>query len=385
MLFWVIIAVLTFAALLVILLPLGRSAGKLPDAIDFDRELYKSRVREIERDRDLGRITPEAAEAALAEEGRKLIALAENQSSIGTAQETAPKTRYRVAMAISIVLIPAIALSTYLYLGQPGMPDQSLASRTTEQPEMNSIEQLVERAEAHLANNPDDAQGWAVLAPVYSRLGRFSDSVNSWRNVYRIAPETPEIRSTLAESLVAEAQGVITEQARQLFEAELEDNPQAERARFYLAMALGQESRHEDAVAAWNELITNGEPDAPWLETARRFRAQSAEAAGIEVANLPEPEQETTRGPTQEDIAAASEMNADERIAMIRGMIDNLAERLNEDPSDKAGWQRLIRSYIVLGRNEEARAAIAEASRLHGDDAQFLDAINGFSAQLPEG
>ncbi len=385
MFFWVIIAVLTFAALLAILLPLGRAAGKLPEAIEFDRELYKARVREIERDRDLGRITPEAAEAALAEEGRKLIALAEHQASSDAADEAPSKARYRVAMVASIVLIPAVALSTYLYLGKPGMPDQSLASRMNQQPDANSVEELVERAEAHLAQNPDDARGWSVLAPVYARLGRFSDSVNAWRNVYRIAPETPGIRSTLAESMVAEAQGVVTEQARQLFQAELQDNPDAERARFYLAMALGQEGKHEDAVAAWNELIANGQPEAPWLETARRFRAQAAEAAGIEVAGLPEPPQATPRGPSQQDIAAASEMSAEERMAMISGMIDNLAERLKEDPSDKAGWQRLIRSYIVLGRKEEARAAIAEARKLHGDDAQFLDAINSFSAQLPEG
>jgi cytochrome c-type biogenesis protein CcmH len=39
-------------------------------------------------------------------------------------------------------------------------------------------------------------------------------------------------------------------------------------------------------------------------------------------------------------------------------MVEQLDQRLRDNPDDPAGWQRLIRSYVVLGRTDEARAAL---------------------------
>ncbi|MCB2133166.1 MAG: c-type cytochrome biogenesis protein CcmI, partial [Rhodobacteraceae bacterium] len=60
---------------------------------------------------------------------------------------------------------------------------------------------------------------------------------------------------------------------------------------------------------------------------------------------------------TAADIAAAQEMSADDRQAMIRGMVDGLAQRLAEDPDDLEGWHRLIRARVVLGEGAAAQAA----------------------------
>ena len=43
---------------------------------------------------------------------------------------------------------------------------------------------------------------------------------------------------------------------------------------------------------------------------------------------------------------------------MIQGMVERLAERLHRDGSDVEGWLRLVRSYMVLGEREKARAAV---------------------------
>ncbi|MHA7870845.1 MAG: tetratricopeptide repeat protein, partial [Hyphococcus sp.] len=50
-------------------------------------------------------------------------------------------------------------------------------------------------------------------------------------------------------------------------------------------------------------------------------------------------------------------MTAEERAAMVEGMVANLAARLQEDPDDAEGWRMLARSYGVLGRAEESAAA----------------------------
>jgi len=65
---------------------------------------------------------------------------------------------------------------------------------------------------------------------------------------------------------------------------------------------------------------------------------------------------------------AAGQPNA----AQIIAMVDKLAERLKQDPSDGEGWAMLARSYSVMERNTEALDAYARAVALRKDDASLL-------------
>ena len=60
--------------------------------------------------------------------------------------------------------------------------------------------------------------------------------------------------------------------------------------------------------------------------------------------------------------------------AMIAGMVDGLAQRLKRDGKDLAGWLRLVNAYAVLGRKNDARAALAQArQQLAGDDKAMAE------------
>ncbi len=58
--------------------------------------------------------------------------------------------------------------------------------------------------------------------------------------------------------------------------------------------------------------------------------------------------------------------------AQIIAMVDKLAERLKQDPSDGEGWAMLARSYSVMERNAEALDAYAHAIALRKDDPSVL-------------
>jgi cytochrome c-type biogenesis protein CcmH len=62
-------------------------------------------------------------------------------------------------------------------------------------------------------------------------------------------------------------------------------------------------------------------------------------------------------------VTAASDLSPEQRSAMVRGMVERLAERLRKDGSDVEGWLRLVRSYVVLGDRDNARSAANEARR----------------------
>ena len=69
-------------------------------------------------------------------------------------------------------------------------------------------------------------------------------------------------------------------------------------------------------------------------------------------------------GPTAQDLAAAQSMSPEERQAMICSMVDRLAARLEQNPSDKDGWTRLAHAYDVLGETEKAEAARTRAAQV---------------------
>ena len=93
----------------------------------------------------------------------------------------------------------------------------------------------------------------------------------------------------------------------------------------------------------------------------QQFRQTAAEL-GLDGA------QETARGPSAEDMAAAAEMSPEEQQDMIRGMVGQLAARLETEPDDAEGWRMLGRSYEVLGEPEKSAEAFGRAAALLPDD-----------------
>ena len=67
---------------------------------------------------------------------------------------------------------------------------------------------------------------------------------------------------------------------------------------------------------------------------------------------------------------------------MISSMVANLAGRLEEDPSDREGWKRLVRAYIVLGNNDAARASAERAIAANAQEAAFVAEMKSVLGQL---
>ena len=117
--------------------------------------------------------------------------------------------------------LPAVAFPLYARLGQPMLPDEPLASRKVTPQTDGGIEAAVAAVEARLTAKPDDGKGWAVIAPVYMRLERYSDAAHAYAEALRILGEDPLRRAAYGEALVAAAGGVVTDEARQAFDRAL--------------------------------------------------------------------------------------------------------------------------------------------------------------------
>ena len=248
--------------------------------------------------------------------------------------------------------------------------------------------QLVAKVEERLREHPEDGRGWDVIGPVYLRLGRYGDAAKAFQQAVRLQGESPDRLAGLAESHVLANDGVVTEAARAAYVRLQQVAPERMEPRFWLAVAAEQDGRFEDAATAYAKLLSEGDEAAGWRaavverwQMARTKLGLSTDPppAGKAVAASP-----TGKAPAlaKEDVDAAQSMTPDARQKMIEEMVAGLDKRLSEDGRDLEGWQRLIRAYTVLGRRDDALAALKRAQAALAQEAPSLEVLGALAKSL---
>lgn len=355
--FWVIIAAMTAAALGLLVWPLQRRSDPQVGAADADLAVYRDQLAELDRDVARGLIRPDEGQAARNEVARRMLAAAEASRAATPHSATGDR---KAALVSAMIGIPAVALSTYLIIGRPDLPGLPQAERLATAVDRNDFAAMMAQVEAHLAKSPTDAQGWIVLAPAYRRLGRYGDAAEALARALELVPPTPALLTDYGEALVLAQQGIVPAKARNAFEQALALDKADTKARFYLALADRQEGKHAEALAAWRAMLEEGPANAPWREAVER-----------QVASL---ERDMSGAPQlgEEELARAERLSGEERQEMVKGMVDRLASRLEQDGKDLQGWLRLARARMVLGQRDAATAALKTAEHhFMGDQASL--------------
>jgi cytochrome c-type biogenesis protein CcmH len=345
---WIVMAVLTALAALSVLVPLYRHRNVERPAGEEEQAIYRDQLSELERDLARGLIGENEAEAARTEISRRLLRANEVAGEDGASASDRSRI---VATVVAAIALPLATLGLYLYLGNPQLSDQPFAERVNAPDGDNRVGEVVARVEAHLSDNPEDGRGWELIGPVYVQLARYSDAAGAFANTIRLLGPSATRESNLGEAIVLANGNVVTAEAREAFERAIALDDTALRPKAFIAFGLDQEGRSEEAIAAWRDLLAIAPANAPWAGVAR----QELERLGGSAPGVP--------GPSAEDVEAAEALTSEERQGMIGGMVDRLAERLASDPDDAEGWARLIRSYMVLNRKEDAEAALKMARR----------------------
>jgi cytochrome c-type biogenesis protein CcmH len=359
---WIVFAAMTAVVIAVLILPVLRREAASPaaDRNAFDRAVFRDQLSELDRDLERGVIGPAEAEAARNEVSRRLIAAAEQPAP--KASMVAPS----LALA-AVLIVPLVALPLYLKAGSPQLPGVPLEKRMAEAEAKGDYEALIVKVEKHLAQNPDDLDGWKVLAPAYRRGMRFADAVEAHRNIVRLSPPDALALSDYAEAMVMAGEGMVSAEAHDLFGKALALDPTLPKARFYEALALKQEGKTEEAKSAFEAFLKDTPADAPW----RAMLLAEMQDMGAKPPAL-----------DSETMANAQAMAPEDQQAMIRSMVDGLEEKLTANPNDLDGWLRLIRSRAVLGEASKAKAAYDKALAQYSGNADALAQIESLAKDM---
>jgi len=375
MLLWVVFSALTAAVVGSLLWSYKRADAVSGDAARADLAVYADQLDQIEADRTRGLLSGEEAASARAEVGRRLLSRVP-ASAVGRATSDAAASRRPDRLVSALALsIPVLALGLYALLGSPGLPDQPHAGRTPATAARSQVEVMIAQVERRLREAPQDGNGWDVIAPIYLRLDRFADAAEAFANANRLLGETPKRLAGFAQAEILANNGVVNPNARMAAERLLALEPGRVDARLWLALAKEQDGKLEEALAEYRSLL-----DAPGMTDAMRDPIE--QRIGI-VERLARGETVTPpAGGAAAETAPARPADAPDQTAMIEGMVARLAARLAADGKDPAGWVQLMRSYMVMGRTDEAAQALVAARKALAEDAKALDEVNGAAAGL---
>jgi cytochrome c-type biogenesis protein CcmH len=375
LMFWLsagVLTVITVAALLASgTAKLAQVAGRSEGAL----AIYKDQLAELERDCSTGVLGETEAEAQRTEISRRLLSAAHELDAATKSSSGFPK--------VLVLIVPMLAAALYWHVGNFGAADvphqqrlaaaeKALATLKTD----NSIDPAnldwpatLAVVEAQQQKTPNSLPGWKFLTTSYLSLGRFADAANAMTQVIRISGPSAPAYADLAEVLVFDNQGLMTERSLSIIREALKLDPKQPKALYYAALGLAQEGKTADAKLAFHTLLANAPADAPYRA------AVQGQLARLE-PNAAAPQL------SAEQIQGGQAMKPEERTAMIRSMVDGLEGKLKNNPQDIEGWLRLIRARTVLGDGEKAAAAVATARATFATNAADMKLINDLAAEL---
>lgn len=399
MVFWVIAGGATLAVGALLLTALLRGQATAEPATAHDMQVYRDQLAEIERDLARGVVTEDEAERVRLEVSRRLLDADKSAGSGGTDTGKAPKALSLIGAGVIAVVLIGGASAFYMSMGAPGYPDLPLKMRIAaadqaraERPGQAVAEanmgaftpppgvdpkflELMDRLRAAVAENPGELRGQMLLAGNEARLGNYAAAHPAQAKVIELKGDaaTAEDYATHADLLVLAAGGFVSPEAEAALNQAISLDPRNGPARYYAGLMYVQSGRPDLGFSIWRSLLEDSRPDAPWVPAITGQIERVAQLAGVRYT--PPSAAPAAPGPSAEDMQAAGDMTPEERQAMIRNMVDGLAERLNSEGGSPEEWARLINALGVLGETARAAAAWEQAQAVHGAHPPALATI----------
>lgn len=277
--FWLAAAVLIVAALAFVLVPLLRTRARSgPSVREANLAVLRGQRQDIETDVALGLLPTEARESALAE----LAARAEDDLATAAEAPAATPGKPWAVAAFFAVLIPAVAIGFYLWVGVPEATDPKALAAASAQPGDHQIEELVAALEKKMQDRPDDVQGWMLLARSYAATGKTEKALKAYERLAKLAPDDASVLADYADALALSRGRNLAGEPTELVLRALKADPRHPKALALAGTAKLNSGDYAESLAYWERLYAVFPPDSPDASQVRDIiedvRARAAAA-----------------------------------------------------------------------------------------------------------
>ena len=218
--------------------------------------IFRDQLAELEREQKEGTLADGDFEQARRELQRRL--LEEVAPDAGDTPKVARGPSRKMAIVL-LLLLPVLAVSGYAVLGNPKAldPAQTAAPpRMTAEQISGMVSKLAERMKA----NPDDMQGWLMLARSYKTMGRYEEAAEAYGKAEKVITDDPELLASYAETLAMANGKGLDGKPKQLIERALKLDPQQPHALFLAGAAAMEAGDNKKGIAYWEALLPQVEP-----------------------------------------------------------------------------------------------------------------------------
>lgn len=162
---------------------------------------------------------------------------------------------FAMALAIAFVL-PLGTMGLYLLVGTP-----LALNGVSQAPPTMSIDQAVAGLRAHLKQQPDDLQGWMLMAQTMAAMSRPSDAREAYDHALKLDPNNTTAMVGWAEvDAQARPDHLIEGRARDLLEHAVVLEPTSQRGLWLLGVSQFQHDQYTEAAATWRRVLPMLEP-----------------------------------------------------------------------------------------------------------------------------
>ena len=271
--FIVFAGLLVAGALLLILPPLlgyGRRSQAQARQSAMVLTVLREQLAELDAELAEGRIDAAAHARSREELERRALEEAEVAAEMADRADRRPNKAWALATGLTI---PALAVGTYLMIGEPAALDpknvEGQQGFTEEQ-----VTEMVGSLEKHLVENPDNAEGWAMLARTYMVLKDFPKAAAAYERLDKLVPNDPDVLSDWADVVAAQT-GKVGSDAEALVLRALEAEPKHPKALALAGTAAYQRDDFAAAAGYWERILALIPPGD---DVARGVRASVNEA-----------------------------------------------------------------------------------------------------------
>lgn len=167
--------------------------------------------------------------------------------------ETSSNSFKKTSVFLSLLLI-ITSVSLYVFIGSP--------SKITPQETVNpnhKYSDIILQIETHLAKNPEDAEGWQVLAPAYLSLNQADKAFDAFANAIKFGNSTGQNWLGLGKSKLMMNKGVFGPMTKVAFTKAQEKLPDDVEAMYFYATMLQDRQEFEQARLAISAFLSSHE------------------------------------------------------------------------------------------------------------------------------
>jgi cytochrome c-type biogenesis protein CcmH len=203
--------------------------------------------------------------------------------------DQAPRAPRKLVALLSVGVL-AVALAGYTWTGSPALIGSQVPVAQGEasphdggagqQEFAAAVDSLAEKLKAQ----PDNPQGWVMLARSAMQLGRAEQSVAAFEKALALVGEDAQLLADYADALAVKNNRNLEGEPNKLIERALKADPNNLKALALAGTVAFNRQDYAGAVRLWEKLAAVAPPDTPWREQMQSSIAEARSRAGMATA-----------------------------------------------------------------------------------------------------